>query len=156
MRKAGEIKRQSWNLGVVGAGMWAERTSVISMHEALACSSWHSPDFSKVLSTPITSEALRTLFILSPARQVSNPSGLGLSSLLQIPCSLLKEGSQERCEEWRPMLSLKKGGSPLQLASACFLGAVGTKHFMSVTLFFSLSRAPHSIMDKQESLFPYV
>ena len=54
------------------------------------------------------------------------------------------------------MLSLKKAGSPLQLASACFLGAVGTKHFMSVTLFFSLSRAPHSITDKQESLFPYV
>ena len=141
VRKAGEIKRQSWNLGVVGAGMWAERTSVISMHEALACSSWHSPDFSKVLSTPITSEALRTLFLLSPARQGPSPPGLGLPSLLQVPCSLLKEGSQERCEEWRPMLSLKKGGSPLQLASACFLGAVGTKHFMSFTVFFFIVKS---------------
>ena len=156
VRKAGEIKRQSWNPGVVGAGMWAECPSGISMHEALACSSWHSPDFSKVLSTPITSEALRTLFLLSPARQGPGPPGLGLPSLLQVPCSLLKEGSQERSEEWRPVLSQKKGGSPLQLASACFLGAVGTKHFMSFTLFFSLSRAPHSITNKQESLFPYV
>ena len=141
VRKAGEIKRQSWKPGVVGAGMWAECASGISMHVALACLSWPSPHFSKVLSTPITSEALRTLFILSPARQVSNPSGLGLSSLLQIPCSLLKEGSQEGCEEWRPMLSLKKGGSPLQLASACFLGAVGTKHFMSFTVFFFIVKS---------------
>ena len=105
MRKAGEIKRQSWNPRVVGAGMWAECTSGISMHVALACLSWHCPHFSKVLSTPITSETLRTLFILSPARQVPSPPGLGLSSLLQVPCSFLKEGSHERSEEWQPMLS---------------------------------------------------
>ena len=85
--------------------MWAECASGISMHVALACLSWHSPHFSKVLSTPITSESLRTLFILSSARQGPSPPGLGLSSLLQIPCSLLKERSQERNEEWRPMLS---------------------------------------------------
>ena len=91
---------------------------------------------SEVLSTPITSEALPTLFILSPARHGPSPPGLGLPSLLQAPCSLFKEGSQERSEEWWPMLFRKKGGSPLQLASACSLGAVGTKYFMSFTLFF--------------------
>ena len=86
--------------------MWAECASGISMHVALACLSWHSPHFSKVLSTPITSETLRTLFILSSARQVpALQAWAGLSSLLQVPCSLLKERSQERNEEWRPMLS---------------------------------------------------
>ena len=151
VRKAGEVKRQSWNPGVVGGGMWAESTSGISMHEALACSSWHSPDFSKVLSTPITSEALRTLFLLSPARQGPSPPGLGLPSLLQVPCSLLKEGSQERSEEWQPMLS-KEGRQPTP-AGICLLSGGCRHHSMSFTLFFSLSRAPHNITDKQESLF---
>ena len=67
--------------------MWAERAGGISMHEALACSSWQSPDFSKVLSTPITSEALRTLFLLSPARQGPSPPGLGSLPFYKFPAA---------------------------------------------------------------------
>ena len=83
-----------------------------------------------------------------------NYPGLGLSSLLQVPCSLLKEGSQERSEEWQPMLS-KEGRQPTP-AGICLLSGGCRHHSMSFTLFFSLSRAPHNITDKQESLFPYV
>ena len=74
------------------------------------------------------------------------------------------------------MLYRKKGSSPLQLASAYFLGAVSTQYSCAPVTFpfrciffaidhqtlyefyylFSLLRAPHSIMDKQESLFPHV
>ena len=51
---------------MVGDGMLAECVSGISTYMALACYSWHSPHLSKVLSTPIISEVLRTLFYPIP------------------------------------------------------------------------------------------
>ena len=80
---------------------------------------------SEVLSTPITSEALPTLFILSPARHGPSPPGLGLPSLLQVPCSLLKEGSQERSGVATNALS-KEGRQPSP-AGICVLSG-GCRH----------------------------
>lgn len=51
---------------MVANGMLAECVSGVSIYMALACYSWQSPHLSKVLSTPIISEALRILFYLIP------------------------------------------------------------------------------------------
>lgn len=67
---------------MVGDGMWAKCARGIGIHVALACWSCDSPHFGKVSTTPIISEALRTLFFPILTRQGPILPGLALFSIL--------------------------------------------------------------------------